>query len=102
MAQTGEPVKDIIIFASIHELSPRINTVTHMASLSLTEHRTHIWLVNSATFSHLSGNLDLFHDLYNIPLVINETASRESFTTNQRGMSKIAIVSDPMFNLADI
>ena len=46
--------------------------------------------------------MDQFHDLYDIPLVIIETTSGESFTANKRGTIRIAIISDSLFDLPDI
>ena len=90
------------MIASIHELSPKITISMHMTTLPLSEHDTHMWLINSTASSHLTGNSHLFHNLYDILPVTDETVSGESFTINKRGMIRIVIISDPSFDLPDV
>ena len=71
-------------------------------SIPLTSRGAHIWLINSATSSHLSGDLSLFHTIERIDPITIETASEESFTANQRGIIQIVITSETHFQLPSV
>ena len=102
---TGQ-TKDLIMVATIHKLlpdsPPRVSIAAHISTLMPLMLDSHVWIINSAASSHLSGNLELFQSLNDSPPVTIETASGDSFTANQRGMIHIAIVSDPSLELLDV
>ena len=92
--------------ATIHELlldsTPRVSIAMHISTLTPPMLDSHVWLIDLAASSHLSRNLELFQSLNDIPPVTIETASGDSFTANQRGTIRIAIVSDPSLELLDV
>ena len=104
--QLAGQAKNLIMVATIHKLlrdsTPRVLIATHISTLTPLMLDSHVWLIDSAASSHLSGNLELFQSLNDIPPVTIETASRDSFTANQRGTICIAIVSDPSLELPDV
>ena len=73
-----------------------------ISSTSLLHNDSHIWLIDSAAFSHISGNLPLFFDMVTITPVRIQTASGDSFTTNQSESICIRIKSNPTFELPNL
>ena len=73
-----------------------------ISSTSLLHNGSHIWLIDSAASSHISGNLPLFFDMVTIAPVRIQTASGDSFTANQSRSIRIRIKSDPTFELPDL
>ena len=71
-------------------------------TLSAMEDKAHFWLANTATSSHLCGNINLFQCLHDSPTVNIQTASEDIFTATQRGMIHIKIISDPKYELPDV
>ena len=100
----SQGLKDMVMMAKIDEpsIEPNITILTDHAALSSSEDKAHLWLVDSAASSHLSGNRSLFISMYDIKPITIETASGESFTANQRGSIRMRIVSDPTHDLPDL
>ena len=93
--------KDIIMMAT----APHTHIIpvqSLISSTSLLHNNSHIWLIDSAASSHISGNLPLFFDMVTIAPIRIQTASGDSFTTNQSGSICIRIKSDPTFELPDL
>ena len=97
-------LKDMVMMAKIHELpsEPNATVLTDHAALSSPKDKAHLWLVDSATSSHLSGNWSLFILMYNIKPITIETASGESFTAMQHGSIRMRIISDLTYDLPDL
>ena len=100
----SQGLKDMIMMAKIDELpnEPKVTILTDHVALSSPEDKAHLWLVDSAASSHLSGNQSLFISLYNIDPITIETASSKSFIATQRGSIRMRIVSDPIYDLPDL
>ena len=60
---------------------------------------TYLWLIDSATSSHISGNRDLFHTMHLIPLIKNDIANGESFIADQHGTINIKVILDLCWGL---
>jgi Pol polyprotein, beta-barrel domain len=95
------PHKDIIIMARITKVIEQDNIVlsTNTSALSAIHDTTHVWLVDSATSSHLSGNIKIFDKIHPINAIAIETASRDSFKADQRGTIRITIRNDTYMRL---
>ena len=63
---------------------------------------TYLWLIDSATSSHISRNKDLFHTMHSIPPIKIDIANGESFITDQCSTINVKVVSDPRWGLKDI
>ena len=63
---------------------------------------TYLWLIDSATSSHISGNKDLFYTMHSILPIKIDIANRESFIADQQGTINIKVISDPCWGLEDI
>ena len=108
----GQPPENISMMARIAEIPDdvephndtcsKVTQSTQISALSMIENNAHIWLINSAASSHISGNIDLFSNLHSVTPITIETASGEAFTVNQRGTICITLCSDPMHNLSNI
>ena len=97
---TGQ-TKDIIMMATV-PVPPIIPIQSLISSTSLLHNDSHIWLIDSAASSHISGNLPLFFDMITIVPVTIQTASGDSFTADQSGSIRIKIKSDPSLELPDL
>ena len=75
---------------------------SHLSSLSEIENGSHLWLIDSAASSHLSGNKSMFLTMEDIAPIQIECASGDTFTANQKGTINISITSDPTFSLPDV
>ena len=93
--------KDIIMMATA-PVTPIIPIQSLISSTSLLHNDSHIWLIDSAASSHISGNLPLFFDMVTIAPVTIQTASGDSFTADQSGSIRIKIKSDPPLELPDL
>ena len=94
-----------IMVASITELPDdrmKMKISSHLSSLSEVENGSHLWLIDSAASSHLSGNKSMFLTMEDIAPIQIECASGDTFTANQKGTINISITSDPTFGLPDI
>ena len=108
----GQPPENISMMARITEIPndvephnnmrSKVTLSTQISALSTIENNAHTWLVNSATSSHILGNIDLFSNLHSVTPITIKTASGEAFTANQRGTICITLCSDPMHNLSNI
>ena len=97
---TGQ-MKDIIMMATASD-AHIIPVQSLISSTSLLHNDSHIWLIDSAASSHISGNLPLFFDMVTITPVRIQTASGDSFTANQSRSIHIRIKSDATFELPDL
>ena len=95
-----------IMAATTHEpplQSPiRASIQVHTSTYTVPTLDTHIWLVDSATSRHLSGNLELFHSLHYTTPVTKTTADDRTFIVNQQGDIHTTIMSDPSYGLPDV
>ena len=108
----GQPPKNISMMARITKVPNdtesyknsylRITLSTEISALSMIEDKAHIWLVDSAASSHISGNIDLFNNLHSVTPITIETASGESFTADQQGTICITLCSNSIHNLPNI
>ena len=92
---------DIVMMAHIEDEEPeilqsKVTVSTNTSAFSSGEMQSHLWFVDSAVSSHICGDMNLFQSLYVVPPIIIETASGESFTSNQRGNIRIKIKSDDL------
>ena len=71
------------------------------STLSDMKDNMHIWLLDLAASAHISGNIDLFQDIHDIPSISIETSSRSCFIACQHGTIHITIQSAPTGNLPD-
>ena len=91
--------------ASVTELSDdpkNMKISSHLSTLFEIKNGSHLWLIDSAASSHLSGKKSMFLTMEDVPLVQIECASCDTFTANQKGTINISITSDPTFDLPDI
>jgi hypothetical protein len=97
--------KNIVMMAKVKEQQQNLNDIlisTEGSTLSAIEDSKHMWLLNSASSSHICGNRDLFDEIYQIPKIKIETSSGESFTANQKGTVQIKIQSCAYMHLPDL
>ena len=87
----GNDSTSIIMMANIKEIDEKTILSNRSSSISKVEDNTHIWLVDSAASSHLSGNINLFNSIYFIPPVSIHTANGDSFTANQKGTIRLTL-----------
>ena len=97
---TGQ-MKDIIMMAMAPD-APIIPIQSLISLTSLLHNDSHIWLIDAAASSYISGNLPLFFDMVTIAPITIQTASRDSFTANQSRSICIKIKSDPSLELPDL
>ena len=93
VATIGDPIPDT---------PPRAVTVALTTPLVPPHDNLHVWLIDSAASSHLSGNIELFESIQDISPVTIQTASGESFTANLQGTIQIDIISDPDLGLPSV
>ena len=99
---TDKKGNDMIMIASLSD-APGIKVeYDDPIDIPLINRGPHTWLIDSATTSHLSGDISLFHTIERINPVTIKTASGESFTANQCGTVRIVINSDTRFRLPNV
>ena len=104
-AQENQLPKTFIMVALMTELADdrtNMKISSHLSSLSEIKNGSHLWLIDSAASSHLSGKKSMFLTMEDIPPVQIECISGDTFTANQKGTINISITSDPTFSLPDV
>ena len=99
---TDKNSSNLIMIASLTDVPGIKVEYNDPISVPLADRGAHIWLIDSATTSHLSVDIFLFHTIEGIDPVTIETASRESFTANQHGTIRIIITSETCFWLSSV
>ena len=93
---------NLAMMANISEVNSNVTLSTETSALSAIKDKEHSWLVNSAASSHLSGNKSLFQELHPVEPISIETASGQSFISNEKGTINITMYSDPQYYLPDL
>lgn len=85
--------RNFIMVASITKLpndpKPDINFSSHLSALSEIENGSHLWLIDSAASSHLSGNKPIFLTLEDILPILIKYAGGDTFVADQKGSINI-------------
>ena len=107
--QLAEQRPDTIIMMAGFDKQTVTPTSEHIYPMIMTAEKTpssvnnaYLWLIDSATSSHISGNKDLFHTMHSIPLIKINRANGESFIADQCGTINVKVISDPCWGLEDI
>ena len=89
---------NIVMMAKIKEINQELAILlsNQTSSILKVKDSAHIWLLDSAASSHLSGNINLFDSIYLIPPVRIHTENGDSFTANQKGTIQLTLRSEAL------
>ena len=91
----GNDSPNIVMMAKIKEITQESTILLSNLTSSIlkVKDNAHIWLLDSAASSHLSGKIKPFNSIYLIPPVRIHMANGDSFTANQKGTIHLTLHS---------